>query len=115
MKGTIDQQNIPDSRGTSVVPIRATPSPATNYFLACGFTPGLSLPVSASAGRINAIELVFLFSLSEELKFLYKVRLYLINYNVVTLFIISSNFLLSSGNLPYCSRVPGTWDKTIYE
>jgi len=64
MKGTIDQQNIPDSRGTSVVPIRATQSPATNYFIACGFAPGLSLPVSASVGRINAIELVFLFLLS---------------------------------------------------
>lgn len=114
MKGTIDQQNIPDSRGTSVVPIRATQSPPTNYFIACGFAPGLSLPVSASVGRINAIELVFLFSLNE-LIFLYKVGLYLINYNVGTLFIISSNFLLSSGNLPYCSRMPGTWDKTIFE
>ena len=36
--------NRPESSGTRVRPIRATPPPAINCFMPCDFAPGLSLP-----------------------------------------------------------------------
>ena len=39
-----DQPKSPDSSGTSVVPIKATPPPAISCFIPWDFAPGLSFP-----------------------------------------------------------------------
>ena len=38
------QPSKPDSRGTRVMPIRATPPPATSCLTPCDLEPGLSCP-----------------------------------------------------------------------